>query len=68
MGSQQQFVAAADMLVGARSADGGDGFPPDSLIRQFEADVDVACEPVATATIVDIATGIYLTGKAQYGP
>lgn len=44
MTSAQGFAAADDMLVGARGVDGGEGLPPDSLIRQFEGDIGGACE------------------------
>jgi len=69
MTSAQKFVAAADMLVGARSHDDENaGLPSDSLIRSFENDIGQGCEPIATMTISDAAVSIYLIGRDQYAP
>jgi len=69
MTSDQKFAAAADMLVGARSTDDKNaGLPSDSLIRSFEGDIGQGCEPIASMTITDAATGVYMLGRAQYSP
>lgn len=69
MSSAQKFAAAADMLVGARSTDDKNaGLPSDSLINSFEGDIDQGCEPIATMTIGDAATGLYMIGRSQYSP
>ncbi len=64
----QQRVAAADMLVGAQSRDGGNSLPSDSLIEAFRRDISVACEAEATLTINEIAAGVYVIGRDQYRP
>lgn len=69
MNAHQRFVAAADMLSGARdNGDGGHGVAPDKLIRKFIADVDDACGVTTSSKLADIAAGIYLTERAKYEP
>ena len=68
MTSAQRFAAAADMLVGARGVDGGEGLPPDSLISQFEGDIGEACEAGNVLPLNEVAVGIYVIGKQTYGP
>lgn len=68
MTSAQRFAAAADMLVGARSVDGGKGLPPDSLINQFAGDIAEACEAGDVLPLNVVAVGTYVIGKQTYGP
>lgn len=69
MTPQQRFAAAADMLAGARdTGDGGTGVPPDSLIDQFKAAVDGACEAQPTMALTEAAVGVYLNDRATYRP
>ncbi len=68
MTAEQRRVAAADMLVGARSQDGGDSLPPDSLIAEFRDDISTACEADPALAINEVAVGVYLTGAEQYRP
>lgn len=69
MSENQRFVAAADMLSNAQQQDTkGAGLPSDGLITQFEGDISEACQPIQSATIVDVATALYLTARDQYGP
>src|SRR5689334_3235311 len=52
MNDHEQWVAAADMLTGARNkGDGGDGMPSDALIDEFQSGVTTACvEPTMSLT------------------
>jgi hypothetical protein len=34
----------------------------------IEGDIDQGCEPIATMTISDAATGLYMIGRSQYSP
>lgn len=68
MTGEQRNTAAADMLVGARSVDGGQGLPPASLVSQFESDVAKACEAGNVLPLNEVAVGVYVIGKETYGP
>jgi hypothetical protein len=69
MTAAQQWAAAADMLTAARNkGDGGTGLPPDTLVDEFRSGIGLACEAEATATLADIATGLYLTERATFQP
>lgn len=63
----QQFAAAADMLVSARSVDGGKGLPPDSLVNDFEGGITTACV-VGTMKLNDIGAALYVTEGSRYRP
>lgn len=60
MDDHQQWVAAADMLSGARSADGEDGLPSDSMITEFQGGITTACV-VPTMAFNEVAAGLYVT-------
>lgn len=61
MSSHERFVAAADMLTGARNkGDGGTGLPSDALIEEFEGGITNVCVK-PTMTLTDAAVGLYLT-------
>jgi hypothetical protein len=68
MSQHENFVAAADMLVGARSVDDKDaGLPSDELVDEFRDGVTTACvEPAMKLT--DVAAALYLTEKARFKP
>lgn len=68
MTAKERFVAAADMLGGARKANGADSLQPDSLTRQFQAEIDAGCEPIGTLTIADAAVGVYLIENDTFAP
>lgn len=70
MTEKQQFVAAADMLASARSKDGADTLPPDSLIDAFQGDVTEACSAGAAAgwALNEMGASLYLIGRDQYAP
>lgn len=64
----ENFVAAADMLVGARSVDDeGAGLPDDDLVEEFRDAITTACV-VPSMVITDVAVGVYLTEKATFKP
>lgn len=66
MDNHQQFVAAADMLLGARSVDGSEDMVSDGMIDDFSAGVSNVCiEP--SMSIADVAVGLYLT-EPQFQP
>ena len=61
MTTSQQWVAAADMLTGARNKrDGGNGLPPDSLITRFQGAITEACSVDESQQLPEIAVGVYL--------
>lgn len=69
MTDSQQWVAAADMLTGARNKrDGGEGRPPDSLVTRFQAGITEACSVDESQQLPEIAVGVYLIGRDQYSP
>jgi hypothetical protein len=69
MSQKQNFVAAADMLVGARAVDNADaGLPSDDLIKKFRDDITDACEADASQRLNGIAAATYLVDKATYKP
>ncbi len=64
----QQWVAAADMLTGARNkGDGGEGLPPESLVNEFKSGITTTCV-VPTMSLSETAAGPYLTGRARFQP
>jgi hypothetical protein len=68
MNDHEQWVAAADMLTGARNkGDGGDGMPSDALIDEFQSGITTACV-VPTMTLTDAGVGLYLTDRARFRP
>lgn len=67
MTDDQQWVAAADMLTGARSADGGDDLPSDSLVDEFQAGVTEACV-IPSMKLAEIGAGLYLTERTRFRP
>jgi hypothetical protein len=71
MTTQQQFVAAADMLTGARNKDHSTGVPPNLLVRNFQADITQACSVQGTADslkLTEVGVSIYLLGDDTYKP
>ena len=62
-------LAAADMLVSMRSADGGkDVLPEDSLINDFTTNISTACEADAHQNIADIGAAVCAIGGTTFGP
>lgn len=69
MTDRQQWVAAADMLTGARNkGDGGEGVPTDELVGQFQGGITNACSVDDSEPITEIAAGVYLTDRDQFAP
>lgn len=68
MDNHQRFVAAADMLTGARNKHGGSGLPPDSLIETFQSGISNVCTAEESLGITDAAVGLYLTERARFAP
>lgn len=68
MSESQRFAAAADMLVGARSKDGGSGLPSDALVIQFAGDVSEACSAEVGLSLAEAGAATYLVGGGQYSP
>jgi hypothetical protein len=67
MTDKQKFVASADMLTTARRADGGEGLPRDSLIREFQGGMTTACvEP--SQIITGVSSLLYITERARFSP
>lgn len=66
MTQQQRWAMAADMLVGARKADGITAMPSDDLVNAFTGDTLEACT-IDSATVTDIGGSLYAIGRAQYG-
>ena len=69
MSDSQQWVAAADILTGARKRwDGGEDPPTDSLISRFQRDITEACSVDDNHQLPEIAVGTYLNGRDRYSP
>ena len=69
MTDSQQWVAAADILTGARKKwDGGEDRPADSLITRFQRDITEACSLDDDQQLPEIAVGAYLIGRDRYSP
>jgi len=70
MTQRQNFIAAADMLVGSQEVDGGTGLPSDSLIKRFRDDITSVCETDYgySQPLTDMAVFVYLTDKPTYKP
>jgi len=69
MTDSQQWVAAADILTGARKKwDGAEDPPADSLITQFQRDITEACSVDDDHQLPEIAVGAYLVGRDRYSP
>lgn len=68
MTPDQQRVAAADMLVSARSVDGGQSMPATRVVAQFRGDIDEACSAGVDLPITEAAVGVYLLDKETYAP
>ncbi|MBP2583019.1 hypothetical protein J3A78_003497 [Streptomyces sp. PvR006] len=56
----QQWVLAADMLSGARSADGATDLPEDTAVDRFQQDMATACEAEATAKTTEVGATLYM--------
>lgn len=71
MTSKQRFAAAADMLVGARKADGvagGDALPDDPVIDRFVAAVSDVCSAAPTWSVAETGASVYATDRIRFGP
>ncbi|MEW2250408.1 hypothetical protein AB0907_24075 [Streptomyces sp. NPDC006975] len=67
MDDHQRWVAAADMLVGARKTDGGSGLPADSEVTRFQEDISTACRASADLKTTEVAVSVYLV-DSSYKP
>ncbi|MFB8083703.1 hypothetical protein [Streptomyces sp. NPDC056013] len=63
----QRWVLAADMLSGARSADGATDLPEDTEVERFRQDMATACEAEATAKTTEVGATLYML-DATYKP
>ena len=69
MTDSEQWVAAADILTGARKKwDGGEDLPADSLITQFQREITGACSVDDDHQLPEIAVGTYLMSRDRYSP
>jgi hypothetical protein len=69
MTDSQQWVAAADILTGARKKwDGGEDPPTDPLVTRFQRDITDACSVDDAHQLPEIAVGTYLIGRDRYSP
>jgi hypothetical protein len=69
MTDSQQWLAAADILTGARKKwDGDEDRPADSLITRFQLDITEACSVDDNHQLPEIAVGMYLIGRDRYSP
>ena len=69
MTSDQQRVAAADMLTSARDVDGIEpALPDDVLIADFQQEVTTACSARAPSRLVitEVAAGVYVIDKRNW--
>lgn len=68
MSQNENFVAAADILVGSQGVDSDDaGLPDDELIEQFRDGITNACvEP--SMKVNEIGALLYLTERATFKP
>lgn len=60
MNDHERWVAAADMLAGARKTDGGSDLPADSEITRFQKDMGTACEANADMKAAEAGATLYL--------
>ncbi|MFJ6235051.1 hypothetical protein ACIQH0_13195 [Streptomyces griseus] len=56
---RERWVLAADMLTGARKADGTNALPSDADVDRFQQDMATACEAEATAKTTEIGATLY---------
>jgi hypothetical protein len=69
MTDSQQWVAAADLLTGARKKwDGDEDLPADSLITRFQRTITEACSVDDDHQLPEIAVGAYLIDRDRYSP
>ena len=69
MTDTQQWVAAADLLTGARKKwDGDEDLPADSLITRFQRNITEACSVDDDQQLPEIAVGAYLIDRDRYSP
>lgn len=63
MTDQQKFAASADILASAwAKIEKTNEFPPDRLIREFQAGISSSCSPASLA-ITDVTYLLYNTGS-----
>jgi hypothetical protein len=67
MDAHQQYVAGADMLLGAaRTKASNVGLPPDSYVRRFTQQLTTACTAEGTMTITDAGVALVMTDPTLY--
>ncbi|MET8658164.1 hypothetical protein [Streptomyces griseus] len=59
MTQRQRWVLAADMLTGARKADGANTLPADADVDRFQQGMATACEAEATTKTTEIGATLY---------
>lgn len=60
MNAHERWAMAADMLLGARKADGAIGLPADSEVTRFQQDMATACQGSLQLEVTEVAATIYL--------
>jgi hypothetical protein len=66
MTAQQRWVAAAEILLTARRADGGAALPRDGQVGSFARDISRTCLG-RSAVVSDVGLGVYIIDKPRYG-
>ncbi|MFD6474394.1 hypothetical protein ACFWEH_12950 [Streptomyces anulatus] len=59
LNQHQRWVLAADMLSGARKADGTSTLPDDTDVDRFQQDMANACKAEATAKTTEVGATLY---------
>ncbi|MFD7881105.1 hypothetical protein ACFV3N_01565 [Streptomyces bauhiniae] len=67
MNAHEQWAMAADMLLGARKADGATGLPADSEVTRFQQDMATACQGSSQLKVTEVGATIYLLDHS-YAP
>lgn len=66
--AQQRAYAAAALAHAQDKADGGEDRPEDSLIDEFDRQIDSACSADGSQYLEDVAVGVYLRQRATFRP
>ncbi|MFF7966743.1 hypothetical protein ACFZC3_15425 [Streptomyces sp. NPDC007903] len=67
MNAHERWAMAADMLLGARKADGATGLPADSEVTRFQEDMATACQGSSQLEVTEVGATIYLLDHS-YAP
>jgi hypothetical protein len=65
--SSQRWDAATELLANAKSADGDDGAPSTSTVKQFEKDLGTRCDQGSSDDLLaTVADELYESNRAFY--